>query len=128
MQQGSRCGRAGIIESTKNSGQSNLLLGINTNERKRGTRNSQRTINTIYTCEATLLLTPMAFSPGWSEGSGTLRPLVGSKGAVGKGVLTIASFANMTVPTLTQRPATGTIVPRSTILNGVEGTLGWDVR
>ena len=27
------------------------------------------------TCKATWLLTPMAFSPGWSEGSGTLRPL-----------------------------------------------------
>ena len=80
------------------------------------------------TWKATLLLTSTAFSPGWSEGSGTLKPLVGSKGAVGKGVLTIAAFANMTVPTLTQRPATGTIVPRSTILNGVEGTLGWDVR
>ena len=48
MQRGSRCRRAGIIENTKNLGQSNLLLGINTNERKRGTRNSQRTINTIY--------------------------------------------------------------------------------
>ena len=37
------------------------------------------------TCKATLLLMPAAFSPGWSEGSGMLRPLVGSKGAVGKG-------------------------------------------
>ena len=75
-----------------------------------------------------MLLTPKAFSSGWSEGMGTLRHLVGSKGAVGKGMLTIASFANMTVPTLTQRPATGTIVPRSTMLSEVEGTLGWDVR
>ena len=49
---------------------------------------------------------------------------MGSKGAAGKGVLTIASFADMTIPTLTQRPATGTIIPGSTILNGVEGTLG----
>ena len=48
MQQGSRCRRAGIIESMKKSGQSNPLLGINTNEWKRGTRNSQQTINTIY--------------------------------------------------------------------------------
>ena len=77
------------------------------------------------TCKATLLLTPTAFSPAWSEGPGALRPLVRSKGAVGKGVLTITSFADMTIPTLTQRPATGTIIPRSTILNGVEGTLGW---
>ena len=59
---------------------------------------------------------------------GTLRPLVGPKGAVGQVVLAIASFANMTVPTLTQRPVTGTIIPRSTMLSGVEGTLGWDVR
>ena len=80
------------------------------------------------TCKATLLLTPTAFSPGWNEGTGTQRTPVGSKGEVGQGVLTIASFANMTVPTLTQRPATGTIVPRSTMLSGVEGTLGWDVR
>ena len=53
---------------------------------------------------------------------------MGSKGAAGKGVLTIASFADMTIPTLTQRPATGTVIPGSTILNGVEGTLGWDAR
>ena len=49
MQRGSWCRRAGTIESTKKSGQSNLLVGINTNERKTGTRNSQQTINTIYT-------------------------------------------------------------------------------
>ena len=80
------------------------------------------------TCKATLLLMPTPFSPGWSEGMRTLRPLVGSKGAVGQGVSTIALFANMTVPTLTQRPATGTVVPRSIMLSGVEGMLGWDVR
>ena len=34
------------------------------------------------TCKATLLLTPTAFSPGWSEGVGAQRPLVYSKGAV----------------------------------------------
>ena len=45
----SRCRRAGIIERTRNSGQSNLLLGINTNERKRGTGNNQRTTNAIHT-------------------------------------------------------------------------------
>ena len=66
--------------------------------------------------------------PQWSEGPVALRPLIGSNGAVGKGVLTIASFADMTIPTLTQRPATGTIIPGSTILNRVEGTLGWDVQ
>ena len=49
MQQRGRSRRAGILESTKKSGLSDHLLGINTNERKRGTRNSQRTINTIYT-------------------------------------------------------------------------------
>ena len=75
------------------------------------------------TCKATMLLTP-----GWSEGPGGLRPLVGSKGAVGKGVLTIASFADMTIPTLTQRPLKGTIVPGSTILKGFEGARGWEVR
>ena len=73
------------------------------------------------TYKATLLLTPTAFSQA-------LRPTVGSKGAAGKGVLTIASFADMTIPTLNQRPATGTVNPGSTILNGVEGTLGWDAR
>ena len=66
---------------------------------------------------------PMVFSPRWSEGTGMLRPLVGSKWAVGQGVLTIVSFANMTVPTLTHGPATGTIVPGSTMLSEVEGTL-----
>ena len=34
------------------------------------------------TCKATLLLTPTAFSPEWSEGAGAQRPLVCSKGAV----------------------------------------------
>ena len=34
------------------------------------------------TCKATLLLMPTAFSPGCSEGAGTQRPLVCSKGAV----------------------------------------------
>ena len=60
---------------------------------ERGTVNKLLTLFTqegAATCKATLLLTPTAFSPGWSEGSGTLRPLVGSKRAVGKGVLTIA--------------------------------------
>ena len=89
----------------------------------------QRTTNGIYirgtaTCKASLL-TPTAFSPGWSERPGALRPLVGSKGTVGKGVFTIASFADMTIPTFTQRPVTGAIIPGSTILNGVEGTLGF---
>ena len=41
-----------------------------------------------------------------------------------KGQLTIALFADMPILTLTQRPATGTIAPGSTILNGVEGMLG----
>ena len=98
---------------------------------ERGTVNELLTLfiqDGAATCKATLLLTLTLFSPGWSEGTGTLRPLVGSKGAVGQGVLAIASFANMTVPTLTQRPATGTLIPRSTMLSGVEGTLGWDVR
>ena len=97
---------------------------------ERGTVNELLTLFTqegAATYKATLLLTLTAFSPRWSEGTGTLRPLVGSKGAVGHGVLTITSFANMTVPTLTQGPATGTIVPRSTMLSGVKGTLGWDV-
>ena len=49
------------------------------------------------TCKATLL-TPTAFSLGWSQAPGALRPLVGSKGTVGKGVFTIASFADMTIP------------------------------
>ena len=62
----------------------------------------------------------------WGNGSAKARCRL--EGAVGKGVLTIASFADMTIPTSTQRPATGTIIPGSTILNGVEGTLGWDVR
>ena len=35
------------------------------------------------TCKATLLLTPTAFSPGWSEGAGAQRQC--SKGAGGKG-------------------------------------------
>ena len=97
---------------------------------ERGTVNELLTLFTqegAATCKATLL-TLTLFSRGWSEGTGTLRPLVGSKGAVGQGVLAIASFANMMVPTLTQRPATGTLIPRSTMLSGVEGTLGWDVR
>ena len=50
MQQGGRSRRAGIIESTKKSGSSNHLLGINTNECKRGMRNSQRTIYTRGGC------------------------------------------------------------------------------
>ena len=98
---------------------------------ERGTVNKLLTLFTkegVATCKATLLLTPTAFSPRWSEGMGMPRPLLGSKGAVGQGVLTIASFANMMVPTLTQRPATGTIIPRSTMLSGVEGTLGLDIR
>ena len=44
-----------------------------------------------------------------------------------KGQLTIASFTDMPILTLTQRPATGTTAPGSTILNGVEGMLGWEV-
>ena len=55
---------------------------------ERGTVNELLTLFTqeeAATCKATWLLTPVAFSPGWSEGSGTLRPPVGSKGAVGKG-------------------------------------------
>ena len=80
------------------------------------------------TCEATLLLLPTVFSPRWSERLGALRPLVGSKGAFGKGVLTIKSFAYMAIRTLTHEPVTGTIIPGSTILNGAEGTLRWDVR
>ena len=98
---------------------------------ERGTVNELLTLFTqegAATCKATLLLTPTAFFPRWSEGTGTLRPFVGSKGAVGQGVLTIASFANMMVPTLTQRPATGTIIPRLTMVSGVEGMLGWDIR
>ena len=63
------------------------------------------------TCEATLLLLPTVFSRRWSERLGALRPLVGSKGAVGKGVLTITSFAYMAIWTLTQGPVTGTIIP-----------------
>ena len=129
MQRRSQCRRAGIIDSTKKfeAVQSSAGNQHQTNERKRGTRNSQRTTNTIYTRGGCHLQGNLVvnFSPGWSEGPGALRPLVGSKGAVGKGMLTIASFADMTIPTLTQRPATGTIIPRSTILNGVEGTLGW---
>ena len=76
---------------------------MNTNV-ERGTVNELLTLFTqegAATCKATLLLTSTAFSPGWSEGTGTLRPLVGSKGAVGQVMLTIKSFANMTVPTLT---------------------------
>ena len=42
--------------------------------------------------------------------------------------MTIALFVDMPILTLTQRPAIGTIVPGSTILNGVEGMLGWEVR
>ena len=98
--------------------------------KERGTVNELLTLFTqegSAACKATLLLTPMAFFPPWSEGTGMLRPLVGSKGAVGQGMLTITSFANMTVLTLTQGPAAGTIVPRSTMLSGVQGMLGWDV-
>ena len=98
---------------------------------EQGTVNKLLTLFTpegVATCKATLLLTPTAFSPRWSEGTGTLRPLVGSKGALGQGVLSIASFADMTVPTSTHRSATSTIVPRSTMLREVEGTLGWGVR
>ena len=129
MQQQSQCRLAGIIEEQI---QSSLLLGINTSKRKHGARNMQRTTNGIYirgaaTCKASLW-TPTAFSPGWSVRPGALRPLVGSKGTVGKEVFTIASFADMTIPTFTQRPVTGAIIPGSTILNGVEGTLGFDVR
>ena len=57
---------------------------------ERGTVNKLLTLFTpegVSTCKATLLLTPMAFSPGVSEGMGTLRPLVGLKEAVGQGVL-----------------------------------------
>ena len=133
MQRRSRYIRAGIIERARNSRQSNLLLEINTNERIRGTRNSERTTIAIYTrggcyLQGNLVVNADGVFPRWSEGPGTLRPLVGSKGEVGKGVLTIASFTDMTTPTLTQRPATSTIIPGSTILNGVEGTLGRDVR
>ena len=79
-----------------------------------------QTIDPIYTrggCRLQGNLTANAdgIFPRWSEGTGTLRPLVGSKGAVGQGMFTMASFANTTVPTLTQRPETGTIVPRSTM-------------
>ena len=98
---------------------------------ERGTVNELLTLFTqegAATCKATLLLMPTAFSPGWSGETGMLRPLVGMKGAVGQGVLAITSFANMTVPTLTQIPATGTIVPRPTMLGGVKGTLGWNVQ
>jgi len=133
MQRWSRSRQAGIIERTRNSGRSNLLLGINTNERKRGTRNSQRTTNAIYTrggchLQGNVVVNADGVFPRWSEGPGALRPPVGSRGAAGKGVLTIASFADMTIPTLTQRPATGIVIPGSTTLNGVEGTLGWDAR
>ena len=73
-----------------------------------------------------MLLTPTTFSPRWSEGLVALRSLVGSKGAVGKWGLTIASFTDMSIPTLAQRPAAG-IVPGLAMLNGVEGTLTRDV-
>ena len=73
------------------------------------------------TCKATLLLMPTAFSPGCSEGAGAQRKYAR------KGQLTIASFADMPILTLTQRPATGTIAPGSTILNGVKGMLGREV-
>ena len=74
--------------------------------------------NAIYprgaaTCKETLLLMSTAFPPRWSEGALALRPLVGSKGAVGKWVLTITSFTDMTILTSTQRPAEGTIIPGS---------------
>ena len=49
MQRQSQCRRAGLIERTRNSRQSNLLLGINTSERVRGTRNSQGITNATYT-------------------------------------------------------------------------------
>ena len=74
--------------------------------------------NAIYprgaaTCKETLLLMSTAFPPRWSERALALRPLVGSKGAVGKWVLTITSFTDMTILTSTQRPAEGTIIPGS---------------
>ena len=61
---------------------------MNANE-ERGTVNELLTLFTqegAAACKATLLLTPTAFSPRWSEGTGTLRPLVSSKGAVGQGM------------------------------------------
>ena len=132
MQQGSRSRWAGIIESTKKSKQSNLLLGINTNECKCRTRNSQQTINTIYTrggchLQGNLVANADGVFPQMEWGSVNAEtPCRLERGSWSR-VLTITSFANMTVPTLTQGPATGTIVSRSTMLSGVEGMLGWDV-
>ena len=85
MQRQSQCRRAGLIERKRNSKQSNLLLGINTSERKRGTVKELLMLFTqegAATCKATLLLMPTAFSPGCSEGAGAQRSLVCSKGAV----------------------------------------------
>ena len=76
--------------------------------------------------EATLLVMPMVFCPRWSEGPGALKPFVGSKGAVGQWVLTIALFTYMTILILTQTPASGAIILGSAMLNGVEGTLRQD--
>ena len=93
-------------------------------------KDSQRTTNAIYAgggcnLQGNLVVDADCVFP---QGPGTLRPLVGLKGAVGKGVLTIASFADMTTPTLTQRPAASTSIPGSTVLNGVIRTLRQDVQ
>ena len=73
MQRRSRCRRAGIIERTRNSRQSNLLLGSNTNERIRETRNSERTTIAIYTrggcyLQGNLVVNADGVFPRWSEG------------------------------------------------------------
>ena len=129
MQQQSQCRRAAIIEEKI---QSSLLLGINTSKRKRGARNSQRTTNSIYIrggchLQGNLVNTNGVF-PRMEWGTRSAETPCRLKRDSWQGVFTIASFADMTIPTFTQRPVTGAIIPGSTILNGVEGTLGFDVR